>query len=181
MTNVRTWEIKTHPSVTPITHPTDVAFVCPDIVIMVGPVTFGHSVDSRITEDKLQRIAGSEAKMNLEGYRIAIVRSGAGHIRCLSSRDHVLIYPGTAQDVARIDEPRTLSRTRENSDQTVLVRKLTPASISASHLTRQVTEEPFVPWGDFQATLQLDKMVHGITSGCARPNPGSAGLGAMIR
>jgi hypothetical protein len=49
-----------------------------DVVITVGTVTFGYSVDAHITEDKLQRIAGNVAKMALEGCWVAIATKGDG-------------------------------------------------------------------------------------------------------
>jgi hypothetical protein len=54
-----------------------------DIVITVGSVTFGHSVDARITADKLQRIAGNEARTTMDGYWVPIVTKGDGYIRRL--------------------------------------------------------------------------------------------------
>jgi hypothetical protein len=38
------------------------------VSITMGSVTFGYGVNSRITVEMLQRIAGNEAKVTLEGY-----------------------------------------------------------------------------------------------------------------
>jgi ribonuclease HI len=49
------------------------------------------------------------------------------------------------------------------------------------HLAQQVTRGPFEPWSDFPAMLSRDEMVHVVTDGGARQNPGNAGWGALIR
>jgi ribonuclease HI len=66
----------------------------------------------------------------------------------------------------RINDPRMTGTERTDS------RTLTPVMISTSFLAQQVTRKPFVPWTDFRATLQHDRMVHVITD---------AGWGAIIR
>jgi hypothetical protein len=78
-----------------------------DVVITVGAMTFGHSVDSRVTVEMLQRIARNVAQSAIEGYWIPIVTRGEGTIGCLCPHDEILIYPGTQEDIDRINEPCT--------------------------------------------------------------------------
>jgi ribonuclease HI len=56
-----------------------------------------------------------------------------------------------------------------------------PYAHSCEVQARPVTCEPFQPWTEFPATLSLDQMVHIVTDSGARPNPRSAGWGALIR
>jgi hypothetical protein len=102
---------------------------------------FGHSVVARVSVDMLQRIAWNEAKMTLKGYWVPIVVPGEGYIRRLYPHDHILMYPGTEEDVRKINEPRTTSSSGVVS---VPARKLTPGSIETSFLTQQVAREPLV-------------------------------------
>jgi hypothetical protein len=58
---------------------------------------------------------------------------------------------------------------------------LTPGKIKPNHLGQQASCETQLLWGDISAVLEPDQFVHIITDGGARPNPGSAGWGAIIR
>jgi hypothetical protein len=147
-----------------------------DVVITIGSKTFGHSVDSRVSVDMLQRIAGNEAQVTLEGYWVPIVVKGEGYIGCLCPHDEIMVYPGTQSDIDRINQARTTSAAHSLSKP-----KLVTASIFSNFLTRQSARDRRVSWEEFPGQLQLDKMVHVITDGCANPNPGPAGCCAVIR
>jgi hypothetical protein len=60
-----------------------------DVVITIRSKTFGHSVDSRISVEMLQRIAGNAEQITSEGYRVPIVTQGEGYIGCLCDHDQI--------------------------------------------------------------------------------------------
>jgi hypothetical protein len=62
-------------------------------VITLGTFTFGHSVDSLITVEKLQRLAGNAAQLTLNGYWVPIAIRGEGTIGCLRPHDEIELSP----------------------------------------------------------------------------------------
>jgi hypothetical protein len=106
-----------------------------DVIITTGTVTFGHSVDARVSVDMLQRIAGNEAKITLNGYWVPIVIQGEGYIGRLCPHDQIPMYPGTEEDIRKINEPRTSA-----SPGPMLTRKPSAlGSTSPNFLALQVT------------------------------------------
>jgi hypothetical protein len=148
------------------------------VIITVGGCTFGQSVDARIPEEKLQRIAGHAAKMALKGYWAEVVTDGMRYLECFCPQDRILLTPACQADIYRINNPRTSA-----SISTVPVPKpldASPGSVKPDHMAMQISREPFVPWYEFPARLELDKMVHVVTDGGSRASPGNAGCGALI-
>jgi ribonuclease HI len=58
---------------------------------------------------------------------------------------------------------------------------LKPGKVKANYLGQQSEKETHLMWGDIPAVLEHDKYVHMIIDGGAKPNPASAGWGAIIR
>jgi hypothetical protein len=147
-----------------------------DVIITIGAITFGHSVDSRITVEDLQRLASNAAQLTLEGYWVPVGTKGEAYIGCLCSQDEILVYPSTQEDIGRINEPRT------NGDQRMTPKEsLKPGKIQRNYLGSQASRETQLVWGDIASVLTYGKYVHVITDGGASPNPGSAGWGAIIQ
>jgi ribonuclease HI len=48
-------------------------------------------------------------------------------------------------------------------------------------LARQADRETRVDWLEFRQRVERDKMVHVVTDGGARPNPGAGGWGVLMR
>jgi hypothetical protein len=111
------------------------------VVIAIGSKTFGHSVDSRVSVDMLQRIAGREAQITLEGYWGPVVIEGEGYIGCLCPHDGILMYPGTQADIDQINDPRTSS---SSSGLSVPKSKRTPGTIGPNFLTQQAIPDPTI-------------------------------------
>jgi hypothetical protein len=124
----------------------------------------------------LQKIAGHEAQMTLDGSWVPIVTDGEGHIDCLCPHDEILMYPSTQADVERINQARTTS-----AASAMPKRQLAPASISTNFMSQQSARKTRVNWGDIHPLLEPDKLIHVMTDGGANPNPGLAGWGAIIR
>jgi hypothetical protein len=138
----------------------------------------GISVLAAITEEMIQRSVANEMKMNLDGYWVATVMGG--RIGALLDGDRVALHSATAEDIQRPAQPRTVA-TAEPRKKKEDRRDLRPGTTSTNWLALQREREHFVEWIDFSATLEKDKTIHIIMDGGARPNPGAAGWGALIR
>jgi hypothetical protein len=145
------------------------------VEIAIGGETFGHSVDSRVSVEMLQKIAENATQTTLSVYWVPIVTEWEGYIGCLCPHDKILMYPGTQSDIDRINQPRT---TAASGTPPAPRRNLTPASTETNSMARQSSRESYVPWGDIAALLEIDKYVHVITDGGSNPVPGPAGCGA---
>jgi hypothetical protein len=126
-----------------------------DIVIEVEGAEFGYAVDARISESDLQKIAGKPLRTKLKGYWYVRVISGDGYLGRLCSGDHVGIDSGTKPVVAGGSRP--------------------------DFLAIQGKRESFSDLEAFEGPLDRVKILHVVTDGGARPNPGAAGWGALIR
>jgi hypothetical protein len=124
----------------------------------------------------LRRLAGNASQLTLEGYWVLVVTKGDGYIGCLCSQDDILIYPGTQEDIDRINEQRTTAGPRMTPKE-----QLTPGKVKQNHLGTQANRETQLKWGDIASALTHDNYVHVITDGGAGPNSGPAGWGAIIR
>jgi hypothetical protein len=92
------------------------------------------------------------------------------------SGDRITLKPGTAADIQKVIQQRTSA-----SSASQISKPLKPGKASTDWLAVQRSREQFVPWTEFPATLERDKLVQIVSDGGARPNPGSAGWGALIR
>jgi hypothetical protein len=126
----------------------------------------------------LQRIAGNATQTTFEGYWVPIVVEGEDRIGTLCSQDRICFCPATSEDIRKITDPRTLARTDDAQTEppAVVSRTMKP-----NYLAQQVSRRPLQPYSDFLAMLSRDRMVHVVTDSDARPNPGKAGWGALIR
>jgi hypothetical protein len=79
------------------------------VIITIGSKTFGHSLDSGVSVDMLQRIAENQAKMTLKGYWVPVVVKGEGYIGCLCPNYEILFYPASQVDIDKVNQPRTSS------------------------------------------------------------------------
>jgi hypothetical protein len=129
-------------------------------------------VDSKITVEKLQRLAGNAAHLTLNGYWVPTVIRGEGKIGCLCFQDEIELRPGTQEDIDQIVEPRTSAcpPTRPTPKD-----QLRPGSVETNYMGQQANREKLINWDEIPAILEKDKFVHVITDGGARPNPGNAG------
>jgi ribonuclease HI len=146
-------------------------------VISLGTFTFGYSVDSRITVDKFQKLAGNAAQLTLEGYWIPVLVRGEGTVGCLYPHDEIEIRAGTQEDIDRIVAPRTSASPPTRSTPKD---KLTPGTVESNYIGQQSGMDALVSWDTTPALLERGKFIHVLTDGGARPNPGSAGWGAII-
>jgi hypothetical protein len=142
----------------------------------VGTIAFGRSVDSRITVEELQRLAGNQPKMTLQGYWVPIVTDGEGHIGCLCSQDQILMYHGTQADIEKVNQPRMSASIAAPAPK----KKITPEPVGTNFLAQLAAKETRVDWDDFPAQIEKDNSVHVVTDGGANPNQGSAGWGAIL-
>jgi hypothetical protein len=116
--------------------------------------------------------------MNLDGYWLPIAKEGKGRIGALISVDHITLYPATAADIQQVIQPRTSTSAGEPPREHA---ELRPGTMKSNFLAIQTSREPFVPCDQFMDMIERHKMTHVATDGGARPNPGSAGWGALIR
>jgi hypothetical protein len=102
---------------------------------------------------------------------------GEGVIGHWCSGDLVKSVPGTVEDLREITEPRTSATyvPLPHAAPQVAPRK------EKSWLTKLQEEEPFMFWDQFKAQSETDMMIHVVTIGGARANPGNARWGALIR
>jgi ribonuclease HI len=126
----------------------------------------------------LQRISGTAAHVTLDGYWVPMVIKGEGRIGCLCPHDEIELRPGTQADIDQIVEPRTSASAPARSVPKSL---LSPGTVECNYLGPQASRESLVNWDELPSMLDKDKYVHVITDGGARPNPGNAGWGAIIR
>jgi ribonuclease HI len=128
----------------------------------------------------LQRIAGNAAHVTLDGYWIPTVINGEGKIGCLCPHDEIELRPGTQAEIDQIVDPRT------TADAALPTRStpkslLSPGTVENNYLGQQANRETLISWDVLPAQLDKEKFVHVVTDGGARPNPGNAGWGAIIR
>jgi ribonuclease HI len=143
--------------------------------------TIGISVPSNAKESQLQRIVANTLQVNLNGYWVAAVTEGLGRIGALISGSTVALTPATADQIKRVAQARTIATSESKKKETHEPRKTQPGTTSPNWLAIQASREQRVGWGEFAAGLERDKMVHIITDGGARPNPGAAGCGVLMR
>jgi ribonuclease HI len=145
--------------------------------------TVGASVLSNIKESGIQRFVANSLHVNLDGYWVATVTEGFGRIGALCREYTVTLTPATTQDIQRVAQARTSAAaiTKPRKTKTHAPRKATPGTISHDWLAIQRAREQEVEWIKFGQELERDKMVHVVTDGGARPNPGAAGWGVLMR
>jgi ribonuclease HI len=119
-------------------------------------------------------------QVNLNGYWVATVTEGLGRIGALISGSTVTLTPATSDQIQRVVQARTVA-TSEPKKKTYEPRKTKPGSVSPNWLALQASREQRIEWDEFAAGVERDKMVHIITDGGARPNPGAAGWGVLMR
>jgi hypothetical protein len=151
-----------------------------DVTITLGTFTFGHSVDSKISAEMLQRIAGNAAHVTLEGYWIPVVINGEGRIGNLCPHDEIELRPGSQAEIDQIINPRTNANAPLPTNPFSKTH-LKPGSLGCNYLEQQASRETYVPWDQFAPGVDKEKFVHVVTDGGARPNPGNAGWGAILR
>jgi ribonuclease HI len=154
--------------------PVDVTFKCLERIIQI-------SVKANAKESELQRIVANTMQVNLNGYWVAAVTEGLGRIGALISGSTVTLTPATADQIQRVVQARTIVTSDPKKKKTHEPRKTKPGSVSPNWLAFQASREQRVEWDEFAAGLERDKMVHIITDGGARPNPGAAGWGVLMR
>jgi hypothetical protein len=125
----------------------------------------------------LQKIAWNEAKRTLIGHWVPIITSGDGYMGCLCPHDEILMYPGTQEDIDRINQP--LTSPTSGAAPLIAPKKYVPATVKQNFMAMQAGREEYDLWGDIAATLEMDKLVQVTTDVYANPNPGPAGRGAM--
>jgi hypothetical protein len=135
----------------------------------------GDNVNAKISENMLQRRAANLLKITFEGYWTAMGVQSEGRIDALRTGDQVLIAPSTEDEI-------------KNSPTTDIgqISGLGSETIKAGNrfdelVGSQREREPFIEWSELPAALEQDKMVQIVADGGARPNPGPAGWGALIR
>jgi hypothetical protein len=89
----------------------------------------------------------------------------------------ILLYPGTREDIDRVDQPRTSVSAADPMSN----KKPAPGSIGPDFLTQPSAREQRVNWDDFPVQIEKDKLVHVVTDGGANPNPGPADWSAIFR
>jgi hypothetical protein len=102
-----------------------------------------------------------------------VVMEGEGR---LCGGDTVKFVPGTPEDVANIVNPKTSA-----TDEPAPCRKsvaLVPGEKDRLEKLQQL--EMFMYWDQFKEQIIHDNMIHIVTDGGARPNPGHAGCGGLI-
>jgi ribonuclease HI len=148
--------------------------------------TVGISVDNNIKESAIQRIVANTLRVNLTGYWVATVTNGFGRIGALFNGSTVTLTPATPAQIQSVIQARTTaaaegrpkkSKTQKKSES----RKATPAASSVNWLALQASREQEADWLEFRQRVEKDKMVHVVTDGGARPNPGSGGWGVLMR
>jgi hypothetical protein len=143
------------------------------VTIKVNGRTYGHSVESRLSADNIQKLAGNLAQITLDGLWTPVVVNRTGYIGCLQSEDEIEMYAGDHADINRVNVPCTSSAPVEVKARSPA--NLAPGTVRPSPLTQLSGKETRVNWSDFPDTIEADKFVHVITDGGAKPNPGSAG------
>jgi hypothetical protein len=128
----------------------------------------------------LQRIAGNAAHVTLEGYWVPVVVNGEGRIGNLCSQDEIELRPATQADIDQIVDPRTTADAALPSGPSPKTH-LKPGTVGNNYLEQQASRERYVPWDQFSSFIDKEKFVHIVTDGGARPNPGNAGWGAILR
>jgi ribonuclease HI len=156
--------------------PVDITFRCLDR-------TFAVSVQANSKESELQRIVANVMQMNLDGYWVAAGTEGLGRIGALISGSTVTLTPATTDQIQRVVQARTnaTSEPKPGKVKTHEPRKTQQGTASKNWLAIQASREERVDWIKFGQELERDKMVHVITDGGARPNPGAAGWGVLVR
>jgi hypothetical protein len=134
-------------------------------------------------ESAIQRYVANMLQMNLNGYWAATVTEGHGRIGPLARDSTVTLTPATAEQIQRVIQARTTetSDAKPRKQKEHDTRKAVPGTASKNWLAVQSSREKEVEWLQFGRELEHDKMVHVVTDGGARPNPGAAGSGVLTR
>jgi hypothetical protein len=144
----------------------------------------GLSVDSKINEKDIQRLVANSLQLNLNGYWVATIIEGLGRVSELVSGSTVELIPATSAQIQRVVRARTMANADPESPKAsngASKRKAQPGTASPNWLAIQASREERIEWIKFGQELERDKMVHVITDGGARPNPGAAGWGVLMR
>jgi ribonuclease HI len=145
--------------------------------------TVGLNVKNDISEAAMQRLVANTLKLNLNGYWVATVTEGYGRIGALWKNSTVTLTPATPAQIQNLTQPRTSAKSdREpRKPKDLDGRKMETGTASKNWLAIQSDREHEVPWLEFKQRVERDKMVHVVTDGGARPNPGAAGWGVLMR
>jgi ribonuclease HI len=145
--------------------------------------TVGINLANNTKESMIQRMVANTLEMNLDGYWVATVTEGFGRIGALYPHSTVTLTPATPEQVQRVIQARTTatSEGRRRKPKKHEPRKTKPGTASTNWLTIQANREHRVDWLEFGQRVERDKMVHVVTDGGARPNPGAGGWGVLMR
>jgi hypothetical protein len=149
------------------------------ITYVFGGQMRSDSVPHNITEQDIQRRAANTFRVKMDGYWVATVTQGTGRVGALQNGDYVSLNPATALDIQRVVQARTTAA--EKGEKCVDKRALVTGTARTDWLAIQFVREKFIEWGEFAAQLEADKMIHIVIDGGARPNPGAAGWGELMR
>jgi ribonuclease HI len=158
----------------------DVLFLCLDREVRT-------SVASDVKESMIQRIVANMTQKNLNGYWVAKVVDGFGRVGALCNGATVRLTPATPAQIQNVIQARTTSNDssyhpdKPRKPKTHEQRKAKSATTSTNWLGIQANREKEVDWLEFRQRVERDKMVHVVTDGRARPNPGSGGWGVLMR
>jgi hypothetical protein len=141
------------------------------------------SVKANATESEIQRLVANLMQVNLHGYWNATVTEGYGRIGALITGSTVTLTPATPNQIQQIVQPRTSASPdpKPQKDKSHDTREITTGTMSTNWLAIQASREQRKEWIEFGQNLERDKMMHIITGGGARPNPGAAGWGVLMR
>jgi hypothetical protein len=129
------------------------------------------SVDCRIFSEDLKKKVEKSLRRNMPRYWYPFVAERSGRMGHLCSGDVVMFVQGNPSDIAETVQPRT-------SPSVAPVSRPKPG-VQPPHekdwLTQLQNIEPSMEWGPFEAQIARGKMIHVVTDGGARRNPGNAG------
>jgi hypothetical protein len=157
-----------------------------DVIFECLGRTVGISVANNVKESMIQRIVANTLQVNLTGYWVAAVTNGFGRIGGLCNGSTVSLTPATPAQIQSVIQARTTAAAegrpkKMKKQKKSESRKATPAKSSINWLALQASREQEVDWLVFRERVERDKMVHVVTDGGARPNPGSGGWGVLMR
>jgi ribonuclease HI len=154
-----------------------------DVVFKCLGRTVGMNISNNLKESQIQRLVANMLQVNLHGYWVATVTEGFGRIGALCKESTVTLTPATSEQIQRVVQARTTatSDAKPRKPKKHEPRKATPGTASTNWLAIQASRETPVEWLRFGQELERDKMVHVVTDGGARPNPGAAGWGVLMR
>jgi hypothetical protein len=138
------------------------------------------NMSCRISADKL-RTAFSEQDGIRAGssgdYWHPIVIEGEGRMGRLCGGDRVMFVKASREIVALIAEPHT----SEKPWPPLSLVSAVSVPGEKDWLGKLRKKETFALWDQLRDQIEHDKMIHVVTDGGARPNPGKPGRGALLR